>query len=140
MRSLTGCASFEYFTARVISRWRNRYGKIISGIAGVRTVRIYLNQKEISWQSVPRESLLRYTGPFKTAHFQLGNLKGLKREKKSAVAYQPRSHVLEHCSAGHTIERGLHSSPLFVLLERNQNGNLPTTHGGHLPVPASCTA
>lgn len=86
------------------------------------------------------ESLLLHAPPFNTAHFHWATRKGLKREKKSAFAYQPRRHVLEHRSARLTIERKLDHSPLLILLQRDKNFSLRASHGGQLRLPAAASA
>ena len=61
-------------------------------------------------------------------------------EKKNAFVYEFRRHVFERGSAGHAIECKLVSSPLFILLERDKNGNLRATHSGQLQLPAAASA
>ena len=64
----------------------------------------------------------------------------LNHEKKSAFAYEPRSHVHERCSARPAIEGKREYSPLLILLEQYANVGLRTSHGGQLRLPAAASA
>jgi hypothetical protein len=64
----------------------------------------------------------------------------LKREKQSAFACEPRRHVFEWRAACYTIKCKLHYSPLFILLERDENVSLRASHGGQLLLPAAASA
>lgn len=121
--TLTGCAAFEYFTARVISAGGADLEKLISGVAGFERT----PKKGSPRPSAPRESLLRHNGPF--------NEKGFCNEKESAFAGKFGRHVFERCSARHTVACSY--SPLYKLLERDENIILPATHGGQLLLPAN---
>ena len=136
---IDGGASFEYFTARVISGWRRRYGENSYQTSPA----LPYPKKEGSPLAVSAAGVF-FCITRSTSHnrpIPIGQRERiLKREKKSAFACEPGRHVFEWCSAHHAIECKLDYSPLLILLEQDDNVSLRASHGGQLLLPAAASA